>query len=80
MTKQQEIREGLDKVIYDRIMSFLIDNNPKLPSGCIKLFTEISVEYVLWPYFRELVQNMVVRIGLPPLTLPLKKLIQKGLV
>ena len=31
-----------------------------------------SIELISWPYFREYVQSMTARMGLPPLTLPNK--------
>lgn len=37
------------------------------------IFKEISLSNVMWPYFREMTQNIVSRGNLPPITLPLKK-------
>jgi preprotein translocase subunit SecB len=36
-------------------------------------FGEINGLFNLWPFWRELVQNMTVRMGLPPLTLPVRR-------
>lgn len=37
-----------------------------------EVFKEISLTVFIWPYFREYIQNMVVRTGLPSFTLPAK--------
>lgn len=62
---------GKFKVIYS------VKTEKEITKDFVKLFINISVEYILWPYFRELVQSMLARLNLPPLTLPLKKLINQ---
>lgn len=39
-------------------------------------FGEINGLFNLWPYWRELVQNVTMRMGLPPLTLPVMRVHQ----
>lgn len=41
------------------------------------VFKELSLSTIVWPYFREYIQNMVSRTGLPPFVLP-SKIIAKG--
>lgn len=36
-------------------------------------FAEINGLFNLWPYWRELVQSTTMRMGLPPLTLPVRR-------
>lgn len=36
------------------------------------VFKELSLPTIVWPYFREYIQNMVSRTGLPPFVLPAK--------
>ena len=36
------------------------------------VFKELSLSTIVWPYFREYIQNMVSRTGLPPFVLPSK--------
>lgn len=50
----------------DRIMSFLIDNNPKLPSGCIKLFTNMKK-------YKTLLPKAKAYIGIHPRNIPLTR-------
>ncbi len=35
-----------------------------------EIFPEASLKFIVWPYFRELVQNTISRMNLPPLVLP----------
>lgn len=35
-----------------------------------EIFPHASLKYIVWPYFREIVQNTISRMNLPPLTLP----------
>ena len=37
-------------------------------------FSKFILGMMVWTYFREFVQNMIGRMNLPPLTLPLKRL------
>jgi len=39
----------------------------------MKIFTDLTLSMLLWTYFRELVNNMVYRMGMPPLVLPMKR-------
>ncbi|WP_417014304.1 hypothetical protein [Alistipes sp.] len=35
-----------------------------------EIFKEINLPQFIWPYFREYIQNMISRAGMPPLVLP----------
>jgi preprotein translocase subunit SecB len=39
-----------------------------------QMFGDINAVHNAWPYFREVVQNMAMRMGLQPLTVPLLKI------
>ncbi|RLA92933.1 MAG: hypothetical protein DRG83_21730 [Deltaproteobacteria bacterium] len=51
--------------------TILFTSEEPITSDFMDIFVDINVEMTTWPYFREFVQNMVQRAGLPPLTLPL---------
>jgi len=42
-----------------------------LTDDFLEIFTERNAPMQIWPYFRELAQNMTQRMNIPPLTLPL---------
>jgi hypothetical protein len=47
------------------------------PSEAVKAFKDGNAVFNCWPYFREYVQNTVTRMNLPPLTVPLLRLMPK---
>jgi len=42
----------------------------KVATADLEAFGELTVAFNVWPYWREFVQSMTTRMGLPPLTLP----------
>lgn len=57
---------GEFKVRYSKIKEV------EITKDFFEIFKEISLTVFIWPYFREYIQNMVVRTGLPSFTLPAK--------
>ena len=51
--------------------TILLTSEEPITYDFMDAFVELDLEATTWPYFREFVQNMVQRAGLPPLTLPL---------
>lgn len=39
----------------------------------MKVFSDLTLGMLLWPYFRELISNTIYRMGYPHLVLPLRK-------
>lgn len=39
----------------------------------MKVFSDLTLGMLLWPYFRELITNTIYRMGYPQLVLPLRK-------
>ena len=54
------------------LLSYLKKKEVEITKEFVNIFKENSIELVSWPYFREFVQNMISRMGFPPLTLPSK--------
>jgi hypothetical protein len=48
--------------------------NQQISEDFFNPFSKFILGMMVWTYFREFVQNMVSRMNLPPLTLPLKRL------
>ncbi len=63
------------KATYRVIYQVLDDKN--VPDTFMKIFKDLTISLLLWTYFRELVGNMVYRMGLPPLVLPMKRVLTK---
>lgn len=54
------------------LLSYMKIKEVEINKDFVSIFKENSIELVSWPYFREYVQNMISRMGFPPLTLPSK--------
>ncbi len=48
------------------------ESTVELDEDLLKVFSERNLNLHSWPYFREFVQNMILRTGLPPFVLPLQ--------
>ena len=64
--KKLNFDNGNIVITSERIMSFLIDNNPKLPSGCIKLFTEKKK-------YKDLIPKAKAYVAISPRIIPIAK-------
>lgn len=53
-------------------LSYMKTKEVEVTKDFVTVFKDNSIELVSWPYFREYVQNMIARMGFPPLTLPSK--------
>ena len=49
-----------------------------LTQESFKQFSDVNGIYNAWPYWREFVQNTVARMGLPPLAIPVFRLVQSS--
>lgn len=68
--------EGTEEKVFAITASFQLSymktKEIEIPKEFVNVFKDNSIELVSWPYFREFVQNMISRMGFPPLTLPSK--------
>jgi preprotein translocase subunit SecB len=51
-------------------VEYSCDSSQNLTKESIDAFGELNGVYNVWPYWREYVQSVLVRMGLPPLTIP----------
>lgn len=58
------------QLIYD------LRDCPEISKDFFDIYEELSLGFIIWPYFREFVQNMLSRMNLPHLTLPMRKAIK----
>ena len=68
--------EGTNEKVFTITASFQLSymktKEVEISKEFVNVFKDNSIELVSWPYFREFVQNMISRMGFPPLTLPSK--------
>ncbi len=50
-----------------------LPRSDEMTQSHFEAFAEINGLFNLWPFWRELVQNITMRMGLPPLTLPVRR-------
>ena len=59
--------KSIFKIIY------FVENLADINDEFFEIFSQFTLEMLMWPYFRELVQNITSRMSIPPLTLPMKR-------
>ena len=72
-TYKLDIKRGEPGKRYAQIeCSFIVEYRSGKPmtDELFEIFEKVNLPLNTWPYFREFVQNSTVRMGLPPLVLP----------
>ncbi len=64
----------IDITVSYKILYAILDD-VEITKDFMDVFSELSLSFIVWPYFRELVQGLISRMNLPPLTLPMRKAI-----
>lgn len=62
------------------LLQYEIDSFKDLKKPNLDAFGELNGLYNVWPYWREYVQSTTVRMGLPPLTIPVFRPLDEGAV
>jgi preprotein translocase subunit SecB len=68
--EEPDVKKTLVRIQGEYELEYSIDSFDKIKPENIKAFGEMNGVYNAWPYWREFVQSITVRMGLPPLTLP----------
>lgn len=58
------------------ILSYAIENFEGLTQEGFEQFANLNGIYNAWPYWREFVQNTIVRMGLPSLSIPVFRIVE----
>lgn len=58
------------------LLSYKIENFEGLTQKGFEQFAKLNGIYNAWPYWREFVQNTIVRMGLPPLSIPVFRIVE----
>jgi len=59
------------------VLSYKIENFEGLTQEGFEQFANLNGIYNAWPYWREFVQNTVTRMGLPSLSIPVFRIVEK---
>lgn len=52
---------------------YTLTKEVQITKDFMKVFSDLTLGMLLWPYFRELINNTIYRMGYPQLVLPLRK-------
>ena len=52
---------------------YSLTKDVKITKDFMKVFSDLTLGMLLWPYFREFISNTIYRMGYPQLVLPLRK-------
>jgi len=52
---------------------YTLTKEVQITKDFMKVFSDLTLGMLLWPYFRELITNIIYRMGYPHLVLPLRK-------
>jgi preprotein translocase subunit SecB len=52
---------------------YTLTKDVQIAKDFMKVFGDLTLGMLLWPYFRELITNTIYRMGYPQLVLPLRK-------
>ncbi len=58
------------------LLAYKIENFEGLTQRGFEQFANLNGIYNAWPYWREFVQNMIARMGLPSLTIPVFRIVR----
>lgn len=74
LSAKDETKEKPAMVINaDYIIKYNIQQEILIPKDFMKIFGDLTLGMLTWTYFRELVSNLVYRMGMPSLVLPMKR-------
>lgn len=69
---EDENKETLFKMSGEFNISYFKTSEVIISKDFFDVFKEMSLIVFVWPYYREYIQNMIVRAGIPPFTLPMR--------
>ncbi len=61
------------KIKYHIVYEILAENI-QIPKEFIQVFKQITLGMLLWPYFRQTVNDVISKMNLPPFILPMRRL------
>ena len=68
--KSPEKEKSAIKIVPEYKIEYSKSPDLKIDPEFYEIFPEASLKFIVWPYFREIVQNIISRMNLPPLALP----------
>jgi len=73
---KNENKEPVIVIDASFVLTYKIDNFQGLTQKGFEQFANLNGIYNAWPYWREFVQNTIVRMGLPSLSIPVFRIVE----
>jgi hypothetical protein len=73
---ENETKEPVIVIDASFVLSYKINNFQGLTQKGFEQFANLNGTYNAWPYWREFVQNTIVRMGLPSLSIPVFRIVE----
>ena len=71
--RDEKMEKPVLSIQADYSIKYEIRREVTISKEFMKIFTDLTLSMLLWTYFRELVNNMAYRMGMPQLVLPMKR-------
>ncbi len=72
--KDDELEKSAMNIKAKYVVKYNIVKETTITKEFMDIFSDLTISLLLWTYFRELVNNTVYRMGMPPLILPMKRI------
>lgn|SRR5574344_253119 len=72
-----DTNETLFKMSGDFKITNSKDKEVVITEDFFNVYKEVSLTFLIWPYFREYIQNTLLKAGIPPLILPMRIFLNK---
>jgi preprotein translocase subunit SecB len=72
--KDDKFEKAAMNIRVKYVVKYNIVKDITIKKEFMDIFSDLTISLLLWTYFRELVNNTVYRMGMPPLILPMKRI------
>ncbi len=73
IAKEKQAEKPAMTIKCKYVVKYDVLNEVEITKDFMDIFSELTVSLLLWTYFRELVNNTIYRMGMPPLILPMRR-------
>ena len=75
--KAEDLTKPFVEIVVKFQLVYDIRDNVEVTKDFFDVYEELTLGFMVWPYFREYIQNSLTRMNLPPLTLPMRKAVKE---
>lgn len=75
--KAEDLAKPFVEIVVKFQLIYDIRDKVEVTKDFFDVYEALTLGFIVWPYFREYVQNILIRMNLPPLTLPMRKAVKE---